>query len=152
MIGIGLIGTGRIGRIHGGNVAAHKNARLVSVADALPKAATDFARETGARADSVDALLAAKDVDAVMICSPTDTHSDLIEQAVRAVRLDEAAQDAARENAHDRSRPGRSADTLHAVEVRDGQPVDRALEVAPAPVDAAVVVRRIEVRQVAGAR
>ncbi|MGL4497021.1 MAG: inositol 2-dehydrogenase [Beijerinckiaceae bacterium] len=84
MIGIGLIGTGRIGRIHGGNVAAHAGARLVSVADALPKAAADFGKATGARAESVEALIAAKDIDAVMICSPTDTHADLIEAATRA--------------------------------------------------------------------
>ena len=33
---------------------------------------------------SADAIIAATDIDAVLICSPTDTHADLIEDAVRA--------------------------------------------------------------------
>ena len=39
---------------------------------------------TGAKVADIDAILAAKDVDAVAICSPTDTHADLIERAARA--------------------------------------------------------------------
>jgi myo-inositol 2-dehydrogenase/D-chiro-inositol 1-dehydrogenase len=84
MIGIGLIGAGRIGRIHGGNVAANARAKLVAVADAIPQAAAALAKELGARADGLDALLADALIDAVMICSPTDTHADFIERAVRA--------------------------------------------------------------------
>jgi myo-inositol 2-dehydrogenase/D-chiro-inositol 1-dehydrogenase len=33
---------------------------------------------------SIDAIAAAKDIDAVVICTPTDTHADLIEQFVKA--------------------------------------------------------------------
>ncbi len=84
MIKIGLLGAGRIGRIHGVNVAASAKARLVAVADALPDAATALAQELGARADSPAAILAANDIDAVLICSSTDTHADLIEAAVKA--------------------------------------------------------------------
>jgi myo-inositol 2-dehydrogenase / D-chiro-inositol 1-dehydrogenase len=84
MLRIGVLGTGRIGRIHAGNVLNHPKTRLVAVADAMPKVAKAFAAETGARAETVEAILAAKDIDAVMICSPTDTHADLIEKAVRA--------------------------------------------------------------------
>jgi myo-inositol 2-dehydrogenase / D-chiro-inositol 1-dehydrogenase len=84
MLRFGVIGTGRIGRIHAGNVLTNQNAKLLAVADALPKIAKAFAVETGARADSADAILNATDIDAVMICSPTDTHSDLIEQATKA--------------------------------------------------------------------
>jgi myo-inositol 2-dehydrogenase / D-chiro-inositol 1-dehydrogenase len=84
MLRFGVIGTGRIGRIHAGNVLASKNATLVAVADALPKVAKTFADETGARAASAEAILAAADIDAVMICSPTDTHADLIECATKA--------------------------------------------------------------------
>jgi len=32
---IGLLGAGRIGRIHGGNIAAHPRASLAAVADAV---------------------------------------------------------------------------------------------------------------------
>jgi myo-inositol 2-dehydrogenase / D-chiro-inositol 1-dehydrogenase len=84
MLRIGVLGTGRIGRIHAGNVLNHPKTKLTAIADAMPKVAKAFAAETGARAETVEAILAAKDIDAVMICSPTDTHADLIEKAVKA--------------------------------------------------------------------
>ena len=80
----GMIGAGRIGKIHGGNVAARPDSQVVSVADADPAAAAALAKATGAKVASVDAILAAKDIDAVAICSPTDTHADLIERAARS--------------------------------------------------------------------
>ena len=84
MVTIGLIGAGRIGRIHAGNVAAHAGARLAAVSDALPKAAAALAKETGARTATLEGVIADKSINAVMICSPTDTHADFIERAVRA--------------------------------------------------------------------
>ncbi|WP_069878492.1 inositol 2-dehydrogenase [Bosea sp. BIWAKO-01] len=79
---MGLLGAGRIGRIHGLNLAARKDATLVSVADAFADAAGSLAAETGAAVASLDAILADKTLDAVLICTPTDTHADLIEAAV----------------------------------------------------------------------
>jgi myo-inositol 2-dehydrogenase / D-chiro-inositol 1-dehydrogenase len=84
MLRVGLLGAGRIGRIHGGNVAAHPRARLAALADAAPEAAQALAAATGAQLRSVEAILAADDIDAVLICTPTDTHADLIEAAGRA--------------------------------------------------------------------
>jgi myo-inositol 2-dehydrogenase/D-chiro-inositol 1-dehydrogenase len=80
----GLLGAGRIGRIHGGNVAAHPKASLVAVADAEAKAAADLASAHGARVASIDGILADRAIDAVLICTPTDMHADLIEQAAQA--------------------------------------------------------------------
>jgi myo-inositol 2-dehydrogenase/D-chiro-inositol 1-dehydrogenase len=79
----GIIGAGRIGKIHGGNVAARPDSEVIYVADADPAAAAALARATGAKVAAVEAMLASKDVDAVAICSPTDTHADLIERAAR---------------------------------------------------------------------
>ncbi len=84
MIRMGLLGAGRIGRIHGHNVAAHPGAELVAVADALPSAAETLAAETGAKVASIDAIIADRNIDAVLICTPTDMHSDLIEAAAKA--------------------------------------------------------------------
>jgi len=83
MIRIGLLGAGRIGQIHGRNVAAHQAARLAAVADAVPEAAAALARTTGAQALGTEELIGAKDIDAVMICTSTDTHADFIERAAR---------------------------------------------------------------------
>jgi myo-inositol 2-dehydrogenase/D-chiro-inositol 1-dehydrogenase len=81
---IGLLGAGRIGRIHGGNIAAHPRASLAAVADADAAAAQRLAMASNATIDTVDSIIAARDIDAVVICTPTDTHADLIERAVRA--------------------------------------------------------------------
>ncbi|MCZ8270883.1 MAG: inositol 2-dehydrogenase [Beijerinckiaceae bacterium] len=84
MIGLGIIGAGRIGRIHAGNVAASKGARLLAVSDALAPAAESLANELGTKATSREAMLAEPAIAGVMICSPTDTHADFIEEAVKA--------------------------------------------------------------------
>jgi myo-inositol 2-dehydrogenase/D-chiro-inositol 1-dehydrogenase len=81
---VGLLGAGRIGRIHGGNIAAHPRAALVAVADDDADAAQRLATARGATISSVDAIIADRDIDAIVICTPTDTHADLIERAVRA--------------------------------------------------------------------
>ena len=84
MIRFGLLGAGRIGRIHGFNVAGRPDARLVAVADAVPDAAAALAKNVGANVASVEAVIADKTIDALLICTPTDTHADLIEQGVKA--------------------------------------------------------------------
>ncbi|MBV9287003.1 MAG: inositol 2-dehydrogenase [Hyphomicrobiales bacterium] len=80
----GIIGAGRIGKIHGANIAARRDCEVRYVADADPGAAQGLAGATGAEVASVDKILSASDVDAVAICSPTDTHANLIERAARA--------------------------------------------------------------------
>ena len=84
MLRFGLLGGGRIGKIHGGNIAASPDARLVAVADAIPAAAESLAEATGAGVRSVAEILKASDIDAILIGTPTDTHADLIEQAAKA--------------------------------------------------------------------
>ncbi len=84
MLRIAVLGAGRIGRIHAGNAAASPEARLVGVADVDRSAAEQVAAAHGARADAADSLIAANDVDAILICTPTDTHADLIERATAA--------------------------------------------------------------------
>jgi myo-inositol 2-dehydrogenase / D-chiro-inositol 1-dehydrogenase len=80
----GIIGAGRIGKIHGANIAARRDCELRFVADADAAAAKSLADATGARVAEIDAIMAAPDIDAVAICAPTDMHADLIERAARA--------------------------------------------------------------------
>ena len=80
----GLLGAGRIGKVHAKAVTGHPGAKLVAVADAMEPAAQAIADQYGCEVRKVDAILAAKDIDAVVICTPTDTHADLIEAFARA--------------------------------------------------------------------
>jgi len=81
---IGLLGCGRIGQVHARSIKALDGATLVAVADALPAAAQALARVTGAEVRDVDAILTATDIDAVVICTPTDSHFDQIIGAAKA--------------------------------------------------------------------
>jgi len=83
---IAVIGVGRIGRLHAGLLAHQvRGARLVAVHDPDAQAAGTVADELDVPAvGEVDALLARDDVDAVAICSSTDTHANLMIAAARA--------------------------------------------------------------------
>lgn len=83
-IRFGLLGAGRIGKVHARAVAANPQARLVAVADAAEKAAKEISANYGAEVRTIDAIEKAKDIDAVIICTPTDTHAELIERFAKA--------------------------------------------------------------------
>jgi myo-inositol 2-dehydrogenase/D-chiro-inositol 1-dehydrogenase len=80
----GLLGAGRIGKVHAKAISADPGAKLVAVADAMAPAAKAISDQYGCEVRSIEAILAAKDIDAVVICTPTDTHADLIEQFTNA--------------------------------------------------------------------
>jgi myo-inositol 2-dehydrogenase/D-chiro-inositol 1-dehydrogenase len=84
MIRIAVLGAGRIGKIHGRNAANHPGARLVAVADPHGPSAEALAAATGARVARLEEVVEAADVDAILICTPTTTHADLIERGARA--------------------------------------------------------------------
>ncbi|MCL8252240.1 Gfo/Idh/MocA family oxidoreductase [Aeromicrobium fastidiosum] len=83
---IGLIGAGRIGASHADVIARRvPEAALVAVADPRPGVAAELAEPLGARGEtSVDAVLAADDVDAVVIAASSVAHAELIVAAARA--------------------------------------------------------------------
>lgn len=83
-IRIGLLGAGRIGKVHAKAIAATADARLVAVADAVDAAAQSLAAEHAAAVHSIDGIVGADDIDAVFITSPTDTHADLIVASAQA--------------------------------------------------------------------
>jgi myo-inositol 2-dehydrogenase/D-chiro-inositol 1-dehydrogenase len=79
-----LLGAGRIGKVHARAIAGNPQARLVAVADAVGPAAQAIADQYGAEVRDIAQIPAAADIDAVVICTPTDTHADLIETFARA--------------------------------------------------------------------
>ena len=84
MITIGLLGAGRIGVLHGRNIAASPKAKLAAIADAVAAPAEALGRELGVPVRGVDDILGDPGIQAVVICTSTDTHADLIEAAARA--------------------------------------------------------------------
>ena len=101
-VGVAVIGLGFMGRTH---VRAYRNAgsacRLVGVYDIDPSRLTGESGEAGNIAtgsdearlfdpdevfatDSLDKLLASDEVDAVSVCTPTDTHCAVARAALRA--------------------------------------------------------------------
>ena len=83
-IRFGLIGAGRIGKVHAKSIAGNPKASLAFVADALPKAAKDLADLHRARVASIDEIMKSADVDAVLIGSPTGFHAEQIQAASKA--------------------------------------------------------------------
>jgi myo-inositol 2-dehydrogenase/D-chiro-inositol 1-dehydrogenase len=86
-LNIGLIGTGRIGRLHAENLARRiPEANLAMVCDALPDSAAECAADFQIPVVVPDpqAIFESPEIEAVAICSSTDTHADLMIKAARA--------------------------------------------------------------------
>ena len=85
---IGIIGAGRIGTLHGDNLThSVVEARLISVADVnLNENMKAWASRLGVKKISNDPLSVINDeeVDAVFICSSTESHAELIIEAAKA--------------------------------------------------------------------
>lgn len=81
---IAILGAGRIGQVHARAVASVPRAQLVAVAEPFAKAAQAVQAEFGCDIREIDEIASSDDIDAVAICTPTDTHADLIEKFVRA--------------------------------------------------------------------
>ncbi len=84
MLNIGLLGAGRIGIVHARAITAHPASRLVAVSDIVEENAAKLATEHGAEARSSQAIISDPAIDAVLVATSTDTHSDLIEAATAA--------------------------------------------------------------------
>jgi myo-inositol 2-dehydrogenase / D-chiro-inositol 1-dehydrogenase len=79
-LGVGVIGVGRIGSTHARLLAGEvPGAHVAAVNDARPEAARALGAELGVRTlPTAEELLASPDVDAVAICSSTDSHAALL--------------------------------------------------------------------------
>lgn len=84
MIDVALLGAGRIGQIHAGNLARQPGVRLAVVADVDAAAAQALASRHGAQVADADAAFANGSIAAVVIAASTDTHADFIIRAAAA--------------------------------------------------------------------
>lgn len=82
---VGVIGTGRIGRLHAQLLAGEvPGLALAAVSDVNAAAAAACADRLGTTAVTPDQILARDDVDAVAVCSSTGTHAELSVRAAQA--------------------------------------------------------------------
>ncbi|RMG89251.1 MAG: inositol 2-dehydrogenase [Chloroflexi bacterium] len=86
-LNIGVIGAGRIGKLHAENLVYHiPQAKVNAIVDISLNAAQDTATRLGIPNVSDDPATIFEDasIDAVVICSSTDTHAQFIIEAARA--------------------------------------------------------------------
>jgi len=86
-VNIGVIGVGRIGSMHTRNLKYQvPGVNVLGVADVFEESAQKVASELAIPIAKKDyrVLLENKDIDAVVICSSTDTHAQIISEAAQA--------------------------------------------------------------------
>ncbi|HRY20536.1 MAG TPA: inositol 2-dehydrogenase [Flexilinea sp.] len=86
-IRVGIIGAGRIGRVHAQSIAfGILEAEIVAISDPFIENAERAARDFAIPAIYADyhAILNDPTIQAVLICSPTNTHADIAMEAARA--------------------------------------------------------------------
>lgn len=84
---IGIIGAGRIGKIHADNLLRLPGAEIVAISDLFAGPELEaWAAERGIAQVTKNSgeLIANPDIDAIFICSSTDTHVPLMKQAAEA--------------------------------------------------------------------
>ena len=81
---LAILGVGRIGQVHALAADNNDQAVLAAVFDPVEAAANLVASKYGAEILDLDTIAAADDIDAVVICTPTDLHAQQIEKFARA--------------------------------------------------------------------
>src|SRR3712207_7858617 len=81
MLKVGIIGAGRIGKVHTESITKYvPNAEVKAIADPFMNDATaEWARTMGVKETHKDykAILNDPEIEAVLVCSSTDTHSQI---------------------------------------------------------------------------
>lgn len=83
---VGIIGAGRIGRLHAANVLRSDRLYLKAISDIQLDhlRETHFEEQVPIITTETEQLIADSEIDAVLICSLTDTHTDFIKAFARA--------------------------------------------------------------------
>ncbi|MBE5973100.1 inositol 2-dehydrogenase [Lacrimispora xylanisolvens] len=88
MVTVGIIGAGRIGKVHTASICnIVKNATIKTIADPFMNEETaNWAKSMGVSNTTKDykEILADPEIDAVLICSSTNTHSPISVEAIKA--------------------------------------------------------------------
>ncbi len=86
-LNIGIIGAGRIGKVHMQSITYNvPTAKVLGITDVFKDGLQDLADKYGIEKvyNDYKEMLADKDIDAVLVCSSTDTHADISIEAAKA--------------------------------------------------------------------
>lgn len=86
-LSIGIIGAGRIGKLHAENITAHvRSAKIKAIADIYADNIAEWAKDLGINSIYTDykKILEDPEIEAVLICSSTDTHCQIIIESASA--------------------------------------------------------------------
>lgn len=86
MLQVGIIGAGRIGKLHAANIQQMSHVRVRAISDVCISGLDNWASELNIPVITNDYrdLLNDPDIQAVFICSPTSTHASIIQEAAEA--------------------------------------------------------------------
>lgn len=84
MLRVGLIGAGRIATVHAKAITSNPRSQLVAVADVFEENARKLVSQFGGEVKTAEQIINDNSINAVLIASSTNTHSDLIEAATKA--------------------------------------------------------------------
>ena len=85
MVKIGIIGAGFMGGIHLNACKMIENAEVVAIVDSDEERGKELAKKVGANCYSdAGGMLKEEDVDAVIVCTPTFLHTEIVKEAAEA--------------------------------------------------------------------
>ncbi|MFJ7368819.1 inositol 2-dehydrogenase [Lysinibacillus sp. NPDC098008] len=86
MVRIGIVGAGRIGQLHANGLKNIPNVEIAKISDPFMENVKDvFASFTGTElVTAYEEVMVDESIDAILVCSPTSTHAEIIQAAARA--------------------------------------------------------------------
>jgi len=83
---LGIIGAGNIGQLHINNLKHISGVKIKTISDQYPDNLKEWFKATGAEnlTKNYEDILNDSEIDAVFICTPTDTHTTIIKAAAKA--------------------------------------------------------------------
>ena len=88
-LNIGIIGAGRIGKVHAQSITYNvPTAKVLGITDVFKDGLQELADKYGIEKvyNDYKEMLADEEIDAVLVCSSTDTHADISIEAAKAVK------------------------------------------------------------------
>lgn len=82
---LGIIGAGRIGKLHAENLKHNDQVELIAVSDLFVDSLEEWTQKIGFQyaTKNYDEIIDDENVDAIFVCSPTSTHAEIIEKAAK---------------------------------------------------------------------